>query len=91
MNVWLQEAHVDLLDHTGTPPLHVAAAGGQLHVAEELLQRSAVVDLRTCAATAAARALLSCRLRCRAISLWCACCSSTTQASTCRAMLGTPP
>ena len=46
VNAWLQEAHVDLLDHTGTPLLHVAAAGGQLHVAEELLQRGAVVDLR---------------------------------------------
>merc|ERR1719329_1671961 len=32
--------------HTGMPLLIVAAAGGQLHVAEELLQRGAVVDLR---------------------------------------------
>ena len=43
---WLQEGHVDALDKTGCGLLHVATGGGQLHVAEELLQRGASVDLR---------------------------------------------
>ena len=47
VNAWLQEGHVDALDKTGCGLLHVAAGGGQLHVAEELLQRGASVDLRT--------------------------------------------
>ena len=46
VRAWLQEGPVDALDKTGTGLLHAAAGGGQLCVAEELLQRGASVDLR---------------------------------------------
>ena len=56
---WLQkDGHVDALAESGFGLLHGAAGGGQLRVAEELLQRGASVDLRGAQDTTALTALM---------------------------------